>query len=77
METESYHLNINYINDFYNNSLLNKLDSQWDISKLNIILDLIEFLLKCKEENKSNNIKSLEIILNNIDEETQKMLINL
>ena len=64
-------INMNSVNEFYIDKLLENLDNQWNSSKLIIILDLINFLL-----NNNDNIKSLEPILNNIDEETQKIIKN-
>jgi len=60
--------------EFYTNDILNKFENQWSSSKLKIILDLMDFLFNYdSNENKSNNIKSLETIINNSDEETQKL----
>jgi hypothetical protein len=76
-ESDTFRLiNMNPINEFYMDKLLEKLDNQWISSKLIIILDLINFLLNNDNENNINNIKSLELILNNIDEETQKIIKN-
>ena len=61
--------------DFYTNELLEKFENQWNSSKLKIILDLMDFLLNYDvSENKIKNIKSLETIINNIDEDTQKII---
>lgn len=62
--------------DFYTKELLKKFENQWNSSKIKIILDLMDFLLNYDvSKNKINNIKSLETIVNNNDEETQKLLI--
>jgi len=62
--------------DFYTKELLEKFENQWNTSKIKIILDLMDFLLNYDvSKNKINNIKSLETIVNNSDEETQKLLI--
>lgn len=76
-ETDSCSLNISNLNDFYKDKLLDKLENQWNSSKLNIILDLMDFLLNSDDKNKINNIKSLEPILNNNDEETHKIISSL
>jgi hypothetical protein len=61
---------------FYTKELLDKFHQQWNTSKLKIVLDLMDFLLNHDlKENKTNNIKSLETIVNNNDEDTQKILI--
>jgi hypothetical protein len=73
-ETDSCSLNIGYLNDLYTDKLQEKLENQWKSSKLNIILDLLDFLLNSNDENKINNIKSLEPILNNNDQETYKII---
>ena len=63
---------------FYTMDFLNKMEEQWSSSKLKIILDLIEFLFNSdNNENKSNNIKSLETIVLTIDEETQKIMLSM
>ena len=63
------------IRDFYTNELLEKFENQWNSSKIKIILDLMDFLLNYDvSENKINNIKSIETIINNSDEETQKII---
>jgi hypothetical protein len=63
--------------DFYTKALLDKFDNQWNTSKLKIVLDFMDFLLNHDiNENKTNNIKSLETIINTNDEETQKIITN-
>jgi hypothetical protein len=59
----------NDINHLYTSDFLDHLKDQWNSSKLKIVLDLMEFLL-ADNINKINNIKSLETIIQNIDEET-------
>jgi hypothetical protein len=62
---------------YYTKDLINKLENQWNISKskLKIILDLMDFLLNQDiNENQTNNIKSLENIINNNDQDTQKII---
>jgi len=61
--------------DLYSDELITKLKEQWNISKLNIILELIDFLLNHDmNENIINNIKSLETIIHNMDENTNKVI---
>jgi hypothetical protein len=59
----------------YNNEIIEKLNSQWTKEKIKIILDLISFLTCDKMA--INNVKSLENIMNNIDIETQELIIHL
>ena len=56
----------------YNNEVIEKLNSQWTKEKIKIVLDLISFLTNDKMA--TNNVKSLENIMNNIDIETQDMI---
>jgi hypothetical protein len=61
--------------NIYSREILERLENQWTPSKIKIILDLMDFLLNLDiNENKSSNIKSLETIIYNSDEETQKIL---
>jgi hypothetical protein len=63
---------------YYTMEFLNKTEEQWSSSKLKIMLDLIDFLFNSdNNENKSNNIKSLETIVLTIDEETQKIMLSM
>ena len=57
---------------YYTKDLINKLENQWNTSKLKIILDLMDFLLN-KDVNE-NNIRSLENIIDNNDQDTQKII---
>jgi len=59
----------------YNTEVIDKLNSQWSKEKIKIILDLISFLTNDKMA--SNNVKSLENIMNNIDLETQELIQNM
>lgn len=59
-------------NKYYTKDLINKLENQWNTSKLKIILDLMDFLLN-KDVNE-NNIRSLENIIDNNDQDTQKII---
>ena len=56
----------------YNNEVIEKLNSQWTKEKIKIILDLISFLTNDKLA--SNNVKSVENIMSNIDTETRDLI---
>ena len=56
----------------YNNEVIEKLNSQWTKEKIKIVLDLISFLTNDKMA--TNNVKSLENIMNNIDNETRDLI---
>jgi hypothetical protein len=57
--------------DFYTKELLEKFENQWNTSKLKMVLILMDFLLiHDVNKNKTTNIKSLETIITNTDEET-------
>ena len=61
--------------DLYTDELIHKLKEQWNTSKLKIVLELIDFLLNHDmNENIINNIKSLETIIHNMDENTNKII---
>ena len=61
--------------EFYTSEVLQKFLEQWNASKLKIVIDLMDFLLKHDTiENKNSNIKSLETIIQTIDEETYKIM---
>jgi hypothetical protein len=58
----------------YTKEIIDKLNTQWTQEKIKIILDLISFLTNDKMA--TNNVKSLENIMDNIDIETQEILNN-
>jgi hypothetical protein len=62
------------MSSFYTKELVEKLNTQWTQEKIKIILDLISFLTNDKMA--TNNVKSLENIMDNIDIETQEILNN-
>lgn len=62
------------LTNLYNNDLIDNLNKKWTLDKINVILDLISFLLKYKE---NPNCKSLETIMDSFDIEYQKNIINL
>ena len=57
--------------ELYTNDILQKFKEQWNSSKLKIVIDLMDFVSKHDE----NNIKSLETIIQTIDEDTHKLMI--
>jgi hypothetical protein len=59
---------------FYTTELTNILNEQWTQEKIKVILDLIAFLTN--DTMASNNVKSLETIMENNDINTQKILSN-
>lgn len=64
------------VTELYTKDILQKFEEQWNASKLKIVIDLMDFLLKHDTtENKTSNIKSLETIIQTIDEETQKIML--
>ena len=58
----------------YTTEIYNKLNSQWTVEKTKVILDLISFLTNDKMA--TNNVRSLENIMDNIDIETQQIINN-
>lgn len=59
----------------YTKELLDTLNGQWNEQKIKVILDLISFL--SKDACASNNVKSLENIMENNDKNTQILLENI
>ena len=60
---------------YYNKELSDLLNDQWSQDKIKVILDLITFLTN--DSMASNNVKSLETIMENNDLNTQKILSNI
>ena len=56
----------------YTNEVIEKLNEQWSNEKIKIILELINFLTN--DNMASNNVKSLENIIDNIDYNTKSIL---
>lgn len=56
----------------YTKEIIDQLNSQWTDEKIKIVLDIITFLTK--DAMAATNVKSLENIMSNIDENTQAML---
>lgn len=61
------------LTSMYNKELLEELNNLWTQEKIKVILDLITFLTNDKSA--SNNVKSLENIMDNNDTETQQILL--
>jgi hypothetical protein len=62
------------MSSLYTKEVIEKLNTQWTQEKIKIILDLISFLTNDKMA--TNNVKSLENIMDNIDIETQEIINN-
>ncbi len=56
----------------YTNEVIEKLNEQWSGEKIKIILELIKFLTN--DNTATNNVKSLENIIDNIDYNTKSIL---
>lgn len=60
---------------YYTPTIVQTFNNQWTDDKIKVILDLISFLLKCNDN--SNNVKSLETIMEGIDKNTQKIILDI
>ena len=60
------------MSSLYTKEVIGKLNTQWSQEKIKVILDLISFLTNDKMA--TNNVKSLENIMDNIDIETQEII---
>jgi hypothetical protein len=60
------------MSSLYTKEIIGKLNTQWTQEKIKIILDLISFLNNDKMA--TNNVRSLENIMDNIDLETQEII---
>ena len=62
----------NDFTEYYTDSLLSKLNKRWSVDKIQVILELNNFL----ENNKDveSNVLCLETFMKNIDQETQKII---
>ena len=56
---------------YYTPPVCESLNKQWTETKIKIVLDIITFLID--NEDASNNVKSLETIMNGIDENTKSI----
>jgi hypothetical protein len=57
---------------YYTQSACDSLNNQWSDAKIKVVLDLITFLLD--NDDPANNVKSLETIINGIDENTKLVI---
>jgi hypothetical protein len=57
---------------YYTQSACDSLNNQWIDTKIKVVLDLITFLLD--NDDAVNNVKSLETIINGIDENTKSII---
>jgi hypothetical protein len=55
---------------YYNDKISESLNKQWVDNKIKVVLDIISFLLE-NGDNVCNNVKSLENIMNGIDDNTK------
>ena len=62
------------LTSFYSKELTEKLNEQWSHEKIKVILDLISFLTS--DSMATDNVKSLDTIMINIDKNTQQSLFN-
>ena len=60
------------ISSYYKKERIDKLNDQWTHDKIKIVLDIIHFLINDKTT--SNNVKSLETIMEINDSSTQKVV---
>ncbi len=75
---EKYNDNMFYkdgMSCLYTKEIIDLMNKQWTSEKIKIVLDIISFLNK--DTDPSNNVKSLENIMENIDKHTQEILSNL
>lgn len=59
---------------YYDDELLNKMEKRWTDDKLQLILEMNDYLVKNESSNK--NIDCLELFIKNVDSETQNILKN-
>jgi hypothetical protein len=62
------------LTSFYSKDLIEKLNEQWSQEKIKVILDLISFLTN--DTMATENVKSIDTIMINIDKNTQNILFN-
>jgi len=62
------------LTSFYSKELIEKLNMQWTQEKIKVILDLISFLTS--DSMATENVKSIDTIMINIDKNTQQILFN-
>lgn len=57
---------------YYTSNVIEKLNSQWSDKNIKVVLDLICFLIENNDA--SNNVKSLETIIDGIDDNTRNII---
>lgn len=62
------------LTSFYSKELIEKLNEQWSQEKIKVILDLISFLTN--DAMATENVRSIDTIMINIDKNTQQILFN-
>jgi hypothetical protein len=62
-----------FMTSYYNADLISSLNGQWTNERIKLVLDLIEFL--CKDYSAGANVQSLEIFMNNIDQEIKTKIV--
>jgi hypothetical protein len=68
---ETMFIKDNFTN-YYTSNIVEPLNKQWTGEKIKVVLDLIAFLLKYSDN--PNNVKSLETIMEGIDQNTFKII---
>jgi len=61
--------------NYYTSNIIETLNNQWTEEKIKVVLDIIAFLLKYSDN--PNNVKSLETIMDCIDENTKNISLDL
>lgn len=61
--------------NYYTNNIIENLNKQWTDEKIKVVLDLISFLLKYNDN--PNNVRSIENIMEGIDENSSKIISNI
>lgn len=59
---------------YYTQAICDSLNKQWDDKKIKVVLDLITFLSENNDDDATSNVRSLETIINGIDENTQTIV---
>ena len=62
------------LTNLYTKEIIESLNQQWNTEKIKVILDLITFLLT--DSMATNNVKTLETIMENSDPNSQKLITN-
>jgi hypothetical protein len=63
--------NRDFLTSYYTKDLIDRLNEQWSHEKIKVVLDLIMFLKN--DTMASNNVKSLETIIDNYDKNTENI----